>query len=293
MVHVRCLCPQMTCWMAWPVPDCATVGPGFTERGVGVGALLHRPARTHTHAHQSMDNTKSQQSCSKDCVLWGVSGSLRVPSWKWHVSLRRGIKRLEKRDEGIFCKRSTSNSRVYAQQMFAGSRLFVHHKRHGPGGSQPGRLYVMVERLRSAHAVLDQRVWRGTEAGKHLWDHVNTTHRSQREWRLRSSAFLWPAYISCRLALAVTTAQLFLSHCHGPGPAQVTRVSRLCPKFFVFFFPHPSFCHIMEYQVSSHFPWKRVHFLSHIKLNLKQKRHRVTFLLACSLSPYSFLFSLF
>ncbi len=28
------------------------------------------------------------------------------------------------------------------------------------------------------------------EAGKHPRDHVNTTHRSHREWRLRNSAFL-------------------------------------------------------------------------------------------------------
>lgn len=65
------------------------------------------------------------------------------------------------------------------------------------------------------------------------------------------------------------------------------------PSFFHFLFSHTSFCYRMEYQGLFHFPWKKVHVLSHVKLSLEQKRHRVIFLLACSLSPHSFLFSLF
>lgn len=228
------------------------------------------PTRMYTHTHKCKDNTKSQQSRSEDCVLWGVSVSLCVPSWKWHVSLRRGIKRLENRDEGIFCKRSTSNSGVYARQMFAGSRLFVHHKRHGPGGSQPGRLDVTVERLRSTHAVLDQCVkgdW-GREASLRSRQHhtqvpegVAPTQRSLPVTCIHQL----PLGSGCHHSTALPLPLPRPGSC--PGYPSLTPLSQV---FFVLFFSHASFCHIMEYQGLLHFPRKKGHFLSHIKLNLNK-----------------------
>lgn len=78
--------------------------------------------------------------------------------------------------------------------------------------------------------------------GKHPCDHVNTTHRSHREWRLRNSAFLWPAYISCCLALAVTTAELFHSHKYGLALPRLPMSHAFFPFFSQLFF----FGHIME-----------------------------------------------
>lgn len=61
----------------------------------------------------------------------------------------------------------------------------------------------------------------------HLWDLINA---SQRRRCPRSSAFLWHEYTSCCSGHSVTSRAVLLP-LPRPGPAQVTRVSRLCPCF--------------------------------------------------------------
>lgn len=88
--------PTNDVWMAWAVPDWATGGAGFTQQDVGVCALLHQPSCTHKRS----DTHSQSQLSHKDDVLGGT-GFLHASSWKWHVSLRRGIKRLQKGEEYV------------------------------------------------------------------------------------------------------------------------------------------------------------------------------------------------
>lgn len=147
----------------------------------------------------------------------------------------------------------------------------------------------------SAHRVLDS-VWVKEEAGKHPCDHVNTTHRSLREWRLRNSAFLWPAYISCCLALPVTGQALLLPSARPwpwpcPGYSGLTALSHISHAFNATLMEEPR--HIF-------FPWKKIYFLSHAGTSVcLTYSHRegqswivfsfsYTFLPTCSLfSPFS------
>lgn len=107
------------------------------------------------------------------------------------------------------------------------------------------------------------------EAGKHPRDHVNTTHRSRREWRLRNSALPSP----------------------WPGSAQVTHVSRLRSIFLT-----ALFCHIREDPGLFYFPWKKLHFLTHVTHTLTQKGKGKEFIhsfLLVHFFPHSFHFRLF
>lgn len=71
-------------WMAQAAPDWVTGGAGFTQRAVGVCALLHQPSCTHTH---------TRRSCVKKREYILGTASLRVVSWKWHVSQKSDRKR--------------------------------------------------------------------------------------------------------------------------------------------------------------------------------------------------------
>lgn len=129
------------------------------------------------------------------------------------------------------------------------------------------------------------------EETKHPWDHVNATQRSHWEWRLRNSAFLWPAYISCCVVLALTSN----TQQHGLALPRLAMSHAFVPFFSRFF------CHIMEDRRQVYFPWKKLHFLSHVSTPVSHtyshsESDRIewpfTFLPSCSLFSAS-LFSLF
>lgn len=79
-------------WMARAVPGWATGGAGFTQQDVGVSSpavptLMYTQMQGYAHPKSQLSHTDDGGGCS-----------LHALSWKWHVSLRRGIKWLEKED---------------------------------------------------------------------------------------------------------------------------------------------------------------------------------------------------
>lgn len=88
----KCLCPQMTCGWHELCQAGRQVALGSHTRTWEFRALLYQPSCTHkcrdTHTQSQLSHTDDGR---RGC-------SLHALSWKWHVSLRRGIKWLEKED---------------------------------------------------------------------------------------------------------------------------------------------------------------------------------------------------
>lgn len=102
-VYVRCRsgwrsfrgsCPQMTCGWQGLCQTGRQVALGFRSRTWVLKPCCTGPSCAHTqtgrHAHP--EPAESQRWCA-----WGCLASQHAASWKWHVSLRRGTKKMIKK----------------------------------------------------------------------------------------------------------------------------------------------------------------------------------------------------
>jgi len=86
---------------------------------------------------------------------------------------------------------------------------------------------------------------------------MSTLHTSPRGSGAYATQPSCDLHTSAAAWLWLTPAEL--RHSQQRGPAQVTRVSRIWPIF-----SHTSFCHIMEDPSQLHFPWRKLHFRTHV-----------------------------
>lgn len=89
----KCLCSQMTCGWHELCQAGRQVALGSHSRTWEFRALLYQPSCTH-----KCRDTHTQRASWVTQTMGGGGCSLHALSWKWHVSLRRGIKWLEKED---------------------------------------------------------------------------------------------------------------------------------------------------------------------------------------------------
>ncbi len=107
-------CPQMTC--GWH-------GLCQTGRQVALGShsrtWVFEPCCTNSHVHTNAWTCAPKAGVSHKYDALGGPGSPCASSWKWHVSLRRGMKRLSKGEDYFSFTLSVPNRSTMTELLLA------------------------------------------------------------------------------------------------------------------------------------------------------------------------------